>query len=100
MNQVGHGRLLLIHLRRYKALPLLFDEPSEFPTARLFNVQAIELGSSPADTPGSQLSRSILDLLHAQTLRLQAMNDEIDSARHALSERKTIERAKGELMAK
>ena len=78
----------------------LFDEPSEYPTARLFNVQAVELGSSPADTPGSQLSRSILDLLHAQTLRLQAMNDEIESARHALSERKTIERAKGELMDK
>ena len=78
----------------------LLNEPSEFPTARLFNVQAVELGSSPADTPGSQLSRSILDLLHAQTLRLQAMNDEIESARHALSERKTIERAKGELMAK
>ena len=28
------------------------------------------------------------------------MNDEIESARHALSERKTIERAKGELMDK
>lgn len=87
-----HGALL-------KRLELL-DEPSEFPTARLFNVQAVELGSSPADTPGSQLSRSILDLLHAQTLRLQAMNDEIECARHALSERKTIERAKGELMVK
>lgn len=76
------------------------DTPGEFPTARLFNVQAVELGSSPADTPGSQLGRSILDLLHAQTLRLQAMNDEIEAARHALSERKTIERAKGELMVK
>lgn len=77
-----------------------FDEPSDFPTARLFNVQAVALGSSPADAPGSQISRSILDILHAQTLRLQAMNDEIESARHALSKRKIIERAKGELMDK
>jgi hypothetical protein len=74
------------------------DEPAAFPTARLFNVQAVELGSSPADSPGVQLGRSILDLLHAQTIRLQAMSIEMGAARHALSERKTIERAKGELM--
>lgn len=85
-----HGALL-------KRLALL-EEPSAFPTARLFNVQAVELGSSPADAPGSQLGRSILDLLHAQTLRLHAMNDEIESARNALNDQKIIERAKAELM--
>jgi hypothetical protein len=76
----------------------LLDAPTPFPTARLFNVQAVALGSSPADSPGTQLSRSILDLLHAQTIRLQAMSIEIESARHALSERKIIERAKSDLM--
>ncbi len=76
----------------------LLDAPTPFPTARLFNVQAVALGSSPADNPGAQLGRSILDLLHAQTIRLQAMSIEMEAARHALSERKTIERAKSELM--
>ncbi|OYY30532.1 MAG: hypothetical protein B7Y58_12050, partial [Halothiobacillus sp. 35-54-62] len=85
------------HSTLLKRLALL-DAPTPFPTARLFNVQAVALGSSPADSPGTQLSRSILDLLHAQTIRLQAMSIEIDGARRALTERKTIERAKGVLM--
>ncbi|MHB8921655.1 MAG: nitrate- and nitrite sensing domain-containing protein [Halothiobacillus sp.] len=74
------------------------EETSEFPTARLFNVQVTELGTLPMDSPGSQLSRSILDVLHAQTLRLQAVSDELDVARLSLNERKLIERAKGKLM--
>ncbi|WP_418648334.1 nitrate- and nitrite sensing domain-containing protein [Thauera butanivorans] len=48
---------------------------------------------------GPQLRRSIVDLLHAQSQRLQAMSDELDAARAALDERKLIERAKGLLMA-
>jgi hypothetical protein len=74
------------------------DAPTEFPSARLFELQAVALGSSPADHPGAQLGRSILDILQTQTQRLQAMSIEIESARHALSERKIIERAKNELM--
>ncbi|ENO77072.1 ANTAR domain-containing protein [Thauera sp. 27] len=47
---------------------------------------------------GPRLRRSIVDALHAQAQRLQAMNDELAAVRTALDERKLIERAKGELM--
>lgn len=74
------------------------DAPTEFPTARLFDLQTVTLGGTPADQPGAQLGRSILDVLQTQTQRLQAMSIEIERARHALNERKIIERAKNELM--
>jgi hypothetical protein len=48
---------------------------------------------------GPQLERSVIDLVHEQAHRLQAMHDELDAARTALNERKLIERAKGVLMA-
>jgi hypothetical protein len=48
---------------------------------------------------GPQLERSVLDLVHQQSLRLQAMSDELETVRAALGERKLIERAKGVLMA-
>ncbi|MDX5363187.1 MAG: ANTAR domain-containing protein, partial [Pseudazoarcus pumilus] len=44
------------------------------------------------------LGRSVFDLLHEQSRRLQEMGDELARARGALSERKLIERAKGLLM--
>jgi len=52
-----------------------------------------------SDGLSPRLSRSILDLVHAQSRRLQAMSDELNTARGALHERKVIERAKGLLMA-
>ena len=48
---------------------------------------------------GTPLERSILDLVQAQAVRLQAMADELETARASLNERKLIERAKGLLMA-
>lgn len=48
---------------------------------------------------GPQLERSVIDMVHEQTRRLQEMQDELDMARAALHERKVIERAKGILMA-
>jgi hypothetical protein len=48
---------------------------------------------------GVQLQRSILDLVQEQAQRLQAMNDELQTARASLNERKLVERAKGLLMA-
>ena len=48
---------------------------------------------------GPRLGRSIVDLLHAQSRRLQAVGEELDAARAALEERKLIERAKGLLMS-
>lgn len=50
-------------------------------------------------THGPLLGKTILDLVHEQNLRLQAMEVELDTARASLQERKVIERAKGLLMA-
>jgi hypothetical protein len=48
---------------------------------------------------GLQVDRSILELVQAQSQRLQAMGHELDTVRASLNERKLIERAKGLLMA-
>ncbi len=48
---------------------------------------------------GPHLDRSILDLVQEQASRLQAMSDELETARASLNERKVVERAKGLLMA-
>ena len=48
---------------------------------------------------GRQLERSILDMVQEQSLRLQAMSDELDTVRASLNDRKLVERAKGLLMA-
>lgn len=45
------------------------------------------------------LGRSVLDLVQAQSQRIQRMADELNAARSALHERKLIERGKGLLMA-
>lgn len=44
--------------------------------------------------------KSLLETFHAQSQRLNSMEAELASARRALEERKTIERAKGILMAR
>ena len=49
-------------------------------------------------TYGPRLERSVLGLVQEQSQRLQTMQAEIDKARIALNERKTLERAKGVLM--
>lgn len=48
---------------------------------------------------GTQLGHSIISVLQAQSTRLASMEDELEKARRTLIERKTIERAKGLLMA-
>jgi hypothetical protein len=48
---------------------------------------------------GAGVQRSVLDLVHQQSQRLQAMGSELDTVRASLNERKLIERAKGLLMA-
>lgn len=75
------------------------SEEADASAPRLFNVQATELDCAPADNLGNQLNRSVLDALHGQTLRLQALSEELEEARRSLSERKLIERAKAALMA-
>lgn len=49
---------------------------------------------------GPLLGRSVLDLVQAQAQRLQQMGDELAAAQAALRERKLVERAKGQLMAR
>jgi AmiR/NasT family two-component response regulator len=66
--------------------------------ACLFSVQAVQLDGPAADAMGPQLGRSLLELLQAQTQRLQTANEELDLARQSLNERKLIERAKQVLM--
>lgn len=48
---------------------------------------------------GLPLERSVLELVHDQARRLQAMGDELEAVRASLNERRLIERAKGLLMA-
>jgi hypothetical protein len=56
-------------------------------------------GNDPPALLGPHLERSILGMVQEQSRRLQAMSDELETARAALNERKVIERAKGLLMA-
>lgn len=61
-----------------------------------------DTGAAPAmpdATHGPLLGKTILDLVHEQNQRLQAMEAELETARASLQERKVIERAKGLLMA-
>lgn len=44
------------------------------------------------------VSRSVYELLKVQSIRLQSVSDELQEARQALAERKTLEKAKGLLM--
>ena len=71
-----------------------FFEDTPLNAARL---QATLLKDGP--NYGPQVERSILELVQAQAERLQTMSDELDTVRASLHERKTIERAKGLLMA-
>lgn len=48
---------------------------------------------------GLPLDRSVLELVHDQARRLQAMADELEAVRASLNERRIVERAKGLLMA-
>lgn len=66
--------------------------PAELPPPAPANLPA-------GDGLGPQLGRSVFELMQAQAQRLQTMNDELNTVRAALNERKLVERAKGLLMA-
>ena len=51
-----------------------------------------------ADPFGPRLTRSIVDVLQAQSRRLQAVSEQLAAARASLDERKLIDRAKAALM--
>lgn len=86
-------------------LRALCERRIEQTRAELRDQQAILGTLSQASGPqtptpiGPQLERSILDMLQEQSLRLQAMSDELDTVRASINERKLVERAKGLLMA-
>lgn len=60
---------------------------------------AVPGGLPGGDGLGPQLGKSVLELMQAQSQRLQTMSDELNTVRAALNERKVVERAKGLLMA-
>jgi hypothetical protein len=73
------------------------DHPAE-QTLSFFD-EAPHTADAPNHPLGSQLERSVLELVQAQAQRLQAMSAELDTTRASLNERKLVERAKGLLMA-
>ena len=76
---------------------LSFFEPSPSDPGPEHQTQTLAPVSSSGF--GLQVDRSILELVQAQSQRLQAMGHELDTVRASLNERKLIERAKGLLMA-
>lgn len=72
-----------------------FERATPSPSAQLG-----EQGTAATGSPlGPLLGKSLLDLVHEQNQRLQAMESELEQTRASLQERKLIERAKGLLMA-
>lgn len=73
--------------------PDFFDDAAALPLALPASI------APTAPAYGTEVERSLLELVRDQASRLQAMGDELDNVRAGLNERKTIERAKGLLMA-
>ncbi|MNL74802.1 Nitrate regulatory protein [compost metagenome] len=57
-------------------------------------MQSRIVDTPPADGVGSELERSILDMMREQTLRMQRTDDALNTVRGALDEKKRIDRAK------
>lgn len=91
--------LLAANLRR------LCDQRITQARTELRSQQAIHeslLRQASAEPPaafGPHIERSIMGMVQDQSRRLQSMSDELDMVRATLNERKTIDRAKGLLMA-
>lgn len=71
------------------------------PDPLVFYLAPADTNPAPASAQafGLPLERSVLELVHDQARRLQAMGDELEAVRASLNERRIIERAKGLLMA-
>lgn len=78
------------------------DDPEELVRALADQAGgAARVAELPCDASGPfgpRLTRSLVDVLHAQSRRLQAMSEELAAVRASLDERKLIDRAKGALM--
>ncbi len=97
-RKLAQARLELDNLERVQAT---LNESAVAPEtqATFFEEPETLEAQAPVRPLGSQLDRGVLDLLHAQAHRLQKMEEELDTVRASLNERKVIERAKGLLMA-
>jgi AmiR/NasT family two-component response regulator len=80
-----------------QAAPIAFLVSDADPAANRFGLAGgVELYSMDSALPMPM--RSILDVVEAQSRRIDDINSQLERARVALTERKTIERAKGILM--
>ncbi|MFY0480295.1 nitrate- and nitrite sensing domain-containing protein [Achromobacter marplatensis] len=70
------------------------DHASGRAPSMLYSVQSRIVDTPPADGVGSELERSILDMMREQTLRMQQTDDALNTVRGALDEKKRIDRAK------
>jgi hypothetical protein len=89
--QAAHGETTELDQARLDSsepYAVFYGEPRESTTGG----DLVSAGASPP------LGRSVMELVHKQSRRLQAMEDELQAARAALAERKVIERAKALLM--
>ena len=84
-------------LQAHERLLADWAQGSKASAADFFEAPPAAEGTAPPY--GRQLERSILDMVQEQAQRLQAMSEELDTVRVALTERKLVERAKGLLMA-
>lgn len=104
-QQVERARADLdAHRNRLQALADI-KEPPAAPLNILFDPEAPGLyGADGVDATASgqalapELARSVYDLVRGQAEHIKRMNDQLDEARRALTDRKRIERAKGLLM--
>lgn len=70
------------------------DHASGRAPSMVFSVQSRILDTPAPDGVGSELERSILDMMREQTLRMQRTDDALHTMRGALEEKKRIDRAK------
>ncbi|WP_280191396.1 nitrate regulatory protein [Delftia sp. PS-11] len=82
------------------ALQALQAEPSQAAMPQASGFLADGDGQAHSARLGPQLDRSVIELVQDQSQRLLAMQAELETVRAALGERKTVERAKGLLMAR
>lgn len=75
------------------------EHAADGPPPMLFNVQGRILDTPAPDGVGTDMERSILDVMREQTLRMQRANDALLQARGVLDERRRIEQAKWALVS-
>jgi AmiR/NasT family two-component response regulator len=95
-DEIAHELEALCSSKLAEAL-LQLHEPAlgrELPASTAMTV----LMTDPQNAADLYPVRSILDVVQAQSRRIDSINTELESARAALAERKVIERAKGLLM--